>query len=540
MTMWAENTAGMHNLFRLSSLASLEGYFYKPRMDRELLHTYAQGPDRHHRLPVGGGADLPAARPVRRGAGQRGRVPRHLRRRQLLRRADGPRAVASRTGSAPTCCRLRQGPQAAAGRHQRPALRHAGRRRRPRGAALRPVRLDHGRREPVQVRGRRLLPEVAGRDAGAVRRAARGLRQHPGHRRALRHLLHRGQRHLHAALPLPAGGERGAPGSCKEVETGLRRRYPTGHPGRGPHAGRVRDRRHHLDGLRRLLPGRRRLHQLGQGERHPGRPGPRLGRRVDGRVRDADHRPRPAQARADLRAVPQPRPGLDARLRHRLRRASPRRGDPLRHREVRRGPGQPDRHLRHDQGQAGGQGRLPGARLPVRDGGAAHQGDAAAGDGQGRPAGQALRPRAHALRRGRGVPGALRVRRRRPDGRRHRPGPGGPEAAVGRARGRRDHVQRAADRHHPDHAPRAGRRDHHPVRLPDVRVAGPDQDGLPRAAEPHRARRRGGQHQAQPRLRPGAGGPAAGRPGRRTRCSAAATRSGCSSSTAGRCARCCG
>ena len=43
MTLWAENTAGMHNLFRLSSLASLEGYFYKPRMDRELLSTYAKG-----------------------------------------------------------------------------------------------------------------------------------------------------------------------------------------------------------------------------------------------------------------------------------------------------------------------------------------------------------------------------------------------------------------------------------------------------------------------------------------------------------------
>jgi DNA polymerase-3 subunit alpha len=43
MTMWAENTAGMHNLFRLSSLASLEGQYYKPRMDRELLQTYAQG-----------------------------------------------------------------------------------------------------------------------------------------------------------------------------------------------------------------------------------------------------------------------------------------------------------------------------------------------------------------------------------------------------------------------------------------------------------------------------------------------------------------
>ena len=35
------------------------------------------------------------------------------------------------------------------------------------------------------------------------------------------------------------------------------------------------------------------------------------------------------------------------------------------------------------------QGRLPGARLPVRDGRAAHQGDAAGGDGQGHPAGRA-------------------------------------------------------------------------------------------------------------------------------------------------------
>ena len=43
LTMWAENTPGMHNLFRLSSLASLEGYFYKPRIDRELLSQYANG-----------------------------------------------------------------------------------------------------------------------------------------------------------------------------------------------------------------------------------------------------------------------------------------------------------------------------------------------------------------------------------------------------------------------------------------------------------------------------------------------------------------
>ena len=43
MTLWAENTAGMHNLFRLSSLASLEGYYHKPRFDRELLERYGKG-----------------------------------------------------------------------------------------------------------------------------------------------------------------------------------------------------------------------------------------------------------------------------------------------------------------------------------------------------------------------------------------------------------------------------------------------------------------------------------------------------------------
>jgi DNA polymerase-3 subunit alpha len=43
MTLLAKNTSGMHNLFKMSSLASLEGYYFKPRMDRELLNTYGQG-----------------------------------------------------------------------------------------------------------------------------------------------------------------------------------------------------------------------------------------------------------------------------------------------------------------------------------------------------------------------------------------------------------------------------------------------------------------------------------------------------------------
>jgi DNA polymerase III subunit alpha len=43
MTVLAESTEGMHNLFRMSSLASLEGFFYKPRVDRELLARYSKG-----------------------------------------------------------------------------------------------------------------------------------------------------------------------------------------------------------------------------------------------------------------------------------------------------------------------------------------------------------------------------------------------------------------------------------------------------------------------------------------------------------------
>lgn len=44
MTMWARNNEGLHNLFRASSYASLEGQMGKwPRMDRDLLERYSPG-----------------------------------------------------------------------------------------------------------------------------------------------------------------------------------------------------------------------------------------------------------------------------------------------------------------------------------------------------------------------------------------------------------------------------------------------------------------------------------------------------------------
>ena len=379
---------------------------------------------------------------------------------------------------------------------------------------MRLVRVGDERPQAVQAGRRRLLHQVRGRDARALGGQARhegGVRQHAPDRRAVRDVVHRGQRHLHAALPgarRPHRGELVPPRGRDRAPAAL----PGGHLRGRPRARRLRDGRHPPDGVPGLLPRGRRLHQLGQGQRHPGGAGPRVRRGLDVRLRDAHHRPRPARARSAVRAVPQPRAPLDARLRHRLRRASPRRGHPLRQREVRRGPRLDDRHLRHDQGQAGRQGRESHPRLPVRHGRPHHQGDARGGHGQGHPAQADLRPGPQAARRGRGVPVPLRVRPGRQDRRRHRDRPRGPQAAVGRARRRRDHVERAAPRHHPVDPAAPGRRDHHPVRLPDVRAPRADQDGLPGAAQPHRPRRHGQEHRAQPRRDDRPGGPRPRRP----------------------------
>ncbi len=59
-------------------------------------------------------------------------------------------------------------------------------------------------------------------------------------------------------------------------------------------------------------------------------PGPRLGGRLDRRLRPQHHRPRPARQRPALRALPQPGAQVDAGHRHRLLGPRPRAGDPLR------------------------------------------------------------------------------------------------------------------------------------------------------------------------------------------------------------------
>ncbi len=84
-------------------------------------------------------------------------------------------------------------------------------------------------------------------------------------------------------------------------------------------APRVRARRHQQDGVRRLLPDRLRLHQLGEGAGHPGRAWARLRRgQRSSRTRSASPTSNPLPYNLLFERFLNPEPEVDARHRRRL------------------------------------------------------------------------------------------------------------------------------------------------------------------------------------------------------------------------------
>ncbi len=67
LTLLARDAEGFRNLLRLSSRSFLEGFYYKPRIDKEILAQHAEGPDLPLRLRLGRVLRPPAARQERRG-----------------------------------------------------------------------------------------------------------------------------------------------------------------------------------------------------------------------------------------------------------------------------------------------------------------------------------------------------------------------------------------------------------------------------------------------------------------------------------------
>jgi DNA polymerase-3 subunit alpha len=271
MTLLAETTAGMHNLFRLNSRASLEGFFYKPRMDRELLQTYAGGLIATTGCPSGevqtflrlGKYDeaRAAAAEFRDifGAGnyflelmEHGLEIESRVRADLLRLAKDLALPMVATND------LHYTRKEDAPAHEVLLCVQSG------STMADPNRFrldgdDYYLKSPAEMRQVwRELPEACDNTLLIAERCEVSFAE--------------GEGRYMPRFPVP-DGESEQSWFVKEVEAGLLRRYPGGARRRAAQAGRVRDRGHLQQGLRGLLPGRGRLHQLGQGPGHPGGPG---------------------------------------------------------------------------------------------------------------------------------------------------------------------------------------------------------------------------------------------------------------------------
>ena len=276
MTLLAENNEGMHNLFRLSSLASLEGYYYKPRMDRELLETYGKGIIATTGCPSG-------------------EVQRLL---QRDRYADACQAASDYRdifGRDNFFCELMDHGIEIEKQVQDDLFRLKKELGLP-GLATNDLHYTYAEdAKPHEV----LLCVQTGKTLADPNRfkfdaqdfylkspAEMRAQWDPQFPEACDNTLLIAERvdvgftegqDLMPRAPVPEG-ETEESWLVKEVERGLHQRFPNGVDRAVPQAGRVRARRHHPDGLPGLLPGDRRPHPVRQVGRHP-RAVPAAGRR---------------------------------------------------------------------------------------------------------------------------------------------------------------------------------------------------------------------------------------------------------------------
>ena len=106
LVLLAETNEGYHNLIKLVSAGYTEGFYYKPRIDKELLAQHAERADRPEQLPEGRGGRRASA-PTRQQRARRGggRVSRHPRRRTTSSSRCSTRASTSSGSSTAACCR---------------------------------------------------------------------------------------------------------------------------------------------------------------------------------------------------------------------------------------------------------------------------------------------------------------------------------------------------------------------------------------------------------------------------------------------------
>ena len=172
LTLLAETTAGYANLIKLCSLGYLEGYYYRPRVDWELLSQYAPG-----LIALSGCLSGRVSKAI--SEARMGDAEMELDRLEQIFGRDntyvelqnaGPRDPAVGVQLA---ARARRQARPAARRDRRRPLPRRDRRLPARGAPLHPVGRLAEEPEPLEVRGERVLLQDA-RGDGARLPGARG------------------------------------------------------------------------------------------------------------------------------------------------------------------------------------------------------------------------------------------------------------------------------------------------------------------------------------------------------------------------------
>ena len=411
LTLLAENQTGYKNLIQLSSLAFMEGYYYKPRMDWELLEKYSEG-----LIATTGCLGGHVLQSLLNGD-DKGALAKASRLQDIFGRDNlfvelqdhGLQAQRDTNPKLVEIAKQIGAPLLATNdshyTHQHDHESHDALLCVQTGALLSdPKRFkfegtEHYLKTAAEMRYLfREVPTACDNSLWIAERAELEIEF---------------GKPLLPNFPLPAGFDDDAAYLTHLTWEGAKERWGDELLGRRRRAAGVRAQGHLRHGVRVVLPDHVGPHQVRQGPRHPRRSRSRLGGRVCGGLLAADHRPRPGPLRPAVRTLPEPEPHLDARHRHGLRLAIPRRDDPLRRRALRARPRRPDHHVRHDQGAQRRARRGPGARLPVRHRRQAGQGDAADGDGARHAAQVLLRGEPEVRRRlqgGRRPAGDVRLR----------------------------------------------------------------------------------------------------------------------------------
>ena len=142
LVLLCENQEGYRNLIKLVSTGFLEGFYYKPRIDKDLLAAHSKGLICLSACLRGDINETILADKLRRRPPPGLHLSRHLRQGQLLPRNSGPRPRAGQApdpAGQPPLDRNRH----SAGRHQRLALPAPRRRPRARNSHVHPDGQDH-------------------------------------------------------------------------------------------------------------------------------------------------------------------------------------------------------------------------------------------------------------------------------------------------------------------------------------------------------------------------------------------------------------